>query len=331
MARVLRWAERAMAPGARVTGVRGLRAGSNPWLVRVGGAGAADAAVLRVCPVDDPNRGEYAPQVAALLLAERHDLPAPRLIAADLDGEATGAVAVLTTVVPGTSRIPRVASRERLRALGAAAASLRTAVVEPGADLPARRWAIDVEDPGVLMARDAPGSSPLLAEAVDRVNRLPVPDGPTAFVHGDLWQGNTMWVGDTFAGFIDWDCAGVGSPGVDLGNLRCDATILFGGSAADQVLAGWEEVAGQDVAGQDVAGQDRTTDRAEVATRQADHWVAYWDLVGALSTPADVAAWLPLMHEEGRTDLTGETVNHRRDAFLRHALDRLPGRSPEPG
>lgn len=302
MARALRWVERATAPGARVTDVRGLRRGGNPWLVRVEGSRAVEAAVLRVGAVGGPSvRAGFATEAAALLLAERHAVPAPRLIAADLDGAETGSVALLTTVVPGSSRIPPVPSPERMRALGAAAAALRTVAVEPRPELPVRRWPMDVAaDTGFTTARAALDSSPLFAEAAERLARLPVPDGRTVLVHGDLWQGNTMWLGDAFTGFVDWDCAGVGPVGLDLGNLRCDAALLVGQPAAGQVLDGW---------------------RAAVGEPPGD--VAYWDVMAALSTPVDVAAWLPPIHDEGRTDLTAETVNRRRDAFLRHALDRL--------
>jgi Ser/Thr protein kinase RdoA (MazF antagonist) len=40
-----------------------------------------------------------------------------------------------------------------------------------------------------------------------------VPDGEPVLVHGDLWQGNTVWNGDTCSGLIDWDAAGAGSAG----------------------------------------------------------------------------------------------------------------------
>jgi hypothetical protein len=45
--------------------------------------------------------------------------------------------------------------------------------------------------------------------------------------------------------------------------------------------------------------------------------VAYWDLVAALSSPVDMLAWMPAIHEEGRPDLDVDTVRERRDAFVR--------------
>jgi len=66
---------------------------------------------------------------------------------------------------------------------------------------------------------------------------MPLPQGPSVFVHGDLWQGNTLWNIYSFVGMIDWDAAGPGHPGIDLGTLRCDAAIVFGLPAAAEILA----------------------------------------------------------------------------------------------
>ncbi|GAA1273590.1 hypothetical protein GCM10009634_15800 [Saccharothrix xinjiangensis] len=292
---MLRWAERAVAPGAGVVDVRDLRVGG-PWLVRF--ENPASAAVLRVAEVGDRGGCErLATEAAALDLAGRHGLPTPRLIAADLDGEASGRVAVLSTALPGSSRVPVHPSADRMRALGRAAAALHAVEAEPRPGLPLRRWPMDGAGAGFTAARD--GGSPLLAEARERVGAAPAPVGRTVLVHADLWQGNTLWVGDSFAGFVDWEYGGVGAAGVDLGNLRCDASLLAGPAAAGQVLDGWEEVAGP-----------------------ADD-LAHWDVAAALSTPVDVARWLPAIHGQGRADLTAEVVAGRRDAFLRGALDRL--------
>jgi aminoglycoside phosphotransferase (APT) family kinase protein len=97
---------------------------------------------------------------------------------------------------------------------------------------------------------------------------------------------------------VDWDAAGVGHPGIDLGTLRLDAAILFGLPAAGEILEGWRQ-----------------------ATGQAADAMAYWDLVAALTTLTDMATWLPVAHDHGRLDLDAATLNNRRDAFLHSALD----------
>ena len=64
-------------------------------------------------------------------------------------------------------------------------------------------------------------------------------------MHGDLWQGNAIWSAGRLSGLVDWDCAGAGPPGVDLGSLRLDAALCFGQAAKEEVLGAWEQTAGR--------------------------------------------------------------------------------------
>jgi aminoglycoside phosphotransferase (APT) family kinase protein len=290
---LLRWAVQATAPGAEVAEVRGLRDGGSPWLLRLGRGGRTRDVVLRVGDAGDlPG---LRTEVAALTLAGDHGLPAPRLLAAELAGERP---AVLVARLDGSSAIPVERPPARLRALGRAAASLHTVALAPSEALPRRDRPIAIEDFAALRRRQP--ARPLLVEAEERVAAQPLPREAEVFVHGDLWQGNALWSGDTLQGLIDWDCAGAGAPGVDLGSLRCDAAICFGAEAADDVTAGWEEATGRPAAD-----------------------LAYWDAVAALSTPPDMG-WFPdAIAGQGRPDLTRELLAGRRDDFLRAALDRL--------
>jgi aminoglycoside phosphotransferase (APT) family kinase protein len=288
----LRWAVNAAAPGADVTGVRGLRDGGSPWLVQLTRHGKDRSTVLRVGTSQDP--AGLATEVAALQLAADHDIPAPRLLAADLDGDPP---LVLVEQLPGSSRIPPGRPSARLRILGRAAAALHAVSLKPASALPQRDRPIASVDFAALRRQHPP--YPLLVEAEQRVGDPP-PRDPAVFVHGDLWQGNALWTGDTLNGLIDWDCAGSGSPGIDLGSLRCDAAICFGLEAAADIQQGWEEV----------------------AARPADD-VAYWDVVAALSTPPDMG-WFPsAIAGQGRPDLTQDVLLRRRDGFLQAALTRL--------
>jgi hypothetical protein len=79
-----------------------------------------------------------------------------------------------------------------------------------------------------------------------------------------------------------------------------DTAVVFGLPAAAEVLKGWRQVTG----------------------READA-MAYWDLVAGLTTPPDMRQWLPVAHAHGRVDLDAGTLNNRRDAFVRAALEQL--------
>jgi aminoglycoside phosphotransferase (APT) family kinase protein len=231
---VLRWAADRVGAGARVVAVEGLRAGAGPWRLRIDHGGKAIKAVLRVGDTD--SRQLLATEAAALAFAEAHRLAAPRLLAVDLDGAAAEVPVLLMTVLAGSSQIPIIASAARLRGLGAAAATLHAVATAPRPDLPLRvRPLADVD---FAAQRRATGSSPLLEAAEERVNEVPMPQGVTVLVHGDLWQGNTVWTGERCVGMVDWDAAGVGHPGIDLGTLRLDAAILFGLPAATEILEG---------------------------------------------------------------------------------------------
>ena len=189
---VLAWAVRAVAPGARITHAAGLREGGNPWLLRLERGGRRYRAVLKTGdPASGRDRMQLRTQVAALSLAGDHGLTVPRVLAADLSGDQAGALAVVTSVLAGSTAIPRTMSARRARQLGAVAAAIHAVPLVPGPDLLLRTRPLA----GVDFAawRRSAGTTPLLARAEDRIAGLPVPAAVTALVHGDLWQGNTMW------------------------------------------------------------------------------------------------------------------------------------------
>lgn len=296
--RMLHWAAAAIGSGARVTDVRSLHGGDPPWLLRIEHSGVTTAAVLRA-----PNLPGLWPFMirtgaAALEAAERHELSAPRLIGADLAGEEAGAVTTLETVVPGSTLWPTPTSVERLRAAGAALAPVHAVAMAPTKDLRLRPRPIAVDD---FAADRRTGRTPTtrLLEAADQlIQAHSLPAAETVFVHGDVWPGNIIWTGEDTPVLIDWKTAGVGAPGIDLGELRKQVAIIFGPEAPDSVLDGWERAAG---------------------TKAED--VAYWDAVAALNTPTEIAdgyqtgGWAPLMD--------GPAATARRNAFLESALKRL--------
>lgn len=295
---VLDWVAGLFGGDAVVRVVRGLRAGDNPWLLRIEQDSRTTEAVLKTVNPARPAR--LFTEIAALRLAEEHGVAAPRILGYDTGDAGSGSVALLQTVVPGRSAIPIEPTTPRLREMGAVAASLRTITVEPSPQLPVRTRPITARD----FARErATGSDPgtaLLRHADERLRRHPVPVGTRVLVHGDLWQGNLMWTGDAVTGLIDWDMAGVGDNGIDLAALRLDAALVFDMGAADQVLAGWTDVTGV-----------------------APPALAYWDAVAAQNLPSDLALFLATIHAQGRDDLSAAVLNARRDAFLSAALDRL--------
>ncbi|GAA5026558.1 phosphotransferase enzyme family protein [Actinopolymorpha pittospori] len=328
----LAWAHRALGADASVHSVESLNVGRGPWLLRVDQSDRTRDVVLRVG--GRITTSQIVTGAAALRYAEEHGLPAPRLLATDLDGSVAGAPATLETALPGSSRLPGRVSLAQLHAAGAALARVHRIPLDPRPDLPlrhhstypvsgydrarSRRWAAlyracpDEEKATVVEALcewtgvparwvrqwvNEPLPTPLLLWADDCVREHGRPDSPTGFVHGDVWWGNTRWDGDTFLALIDWKDSGAGSPGVDIGGFRFQMAITYGADP-DPVLEGWEREAGM-----------RATN------------VAYWDAVAALDTPTVLDGW-PGYDDQGRP-LDAAAVTARRDAFLRAAIDRL--------
>jgi aminoglycoside phosphotransferase (APT) family kinase protein len=295
-AAVLAWTSAIL--GGAITVERGLREGGSPWLVRAGSA----SAVLRVVPLDRRRaRENVATEVTAMRHAAKADLPVPEVLGHD-DGTATGFALALTTLLPGSSRIPSRPDARRLRAIAAIAARISAVDPGPSAALSARSGPIG--DFPWARLRHEHGASAILLQAETTVAGTRPEDTRTGLTHGDLWYGNTLWDdnGDLTA-VLDWDAAGIGSPGIDLGSLRLDAALCYGPDSAAEVLVGWQDEAG----------------------RPAPD-IPYWDAVAALATPPDMAWVAPTIADQGRPDLTGELLTRRRDAFLRAALTGLDPR-----
>ena len=297
-AQVLDWVSAVL--NTRVTVLRGLRDGGSPWLLRAGDR----EVVLRVAPAE--LAAETATEVAAMTHAGEvagPALPVAELLGYDL-AERTGYGLVLTACVPGTSLIPPAPDPERLRALGAAAARISSIKLAPAPALPVRSRPIEPEDFAGM--RREQGASDLLRAAEAAVAAAAVAatrpdDDQLGLVHGDMWYGNTLWDDGRLTAVLDWDCAGVGPAGIDLGSLRCDAAWCHGVGAAEHILRGWEAEAGRPASD-----------------------VPYWDAVAALASPPDMG-WFPMsMALQGRPDLTREVMLERRDAFLEAALSQLP-------
>lgn len=267
-----------------VRAVRSLHGGESPWWIDLTAPHGPASAVLRA-PSSRISPEQIATNAAALAVAERHGLPAPRLLAADLDGRVAGTPASLETVVPGTSTWPATPSTDLLRSAGAAVARVHTVSLGPRPHLPFRPRPIAVDDFAADRRAGRMPATALLRLADERVRAVEAPDLPVVFVHGDVWPGNTAVIGGVVRALIDWKTAGVGNPGVDLGELRKQAAIHYDDDAPGHVLEGWERASG---------------------TRATD--IAYWDAVAALNTP---------------TESYSPHATRRRDDFLRAAIARL--------
>lgn len=277
--RLLAWA--AAAIGHQVREIHPLHADQGPWRV------VAGAEYVLRAPTPRVGASMIATGAVALQMAEKHGLPAPRLVAADLSGAEAGVPASLETLVAGTTTWP-TGTPASLRAAGATLARLHGVAMTPQEHLPFRPRPIAVDDFAADRRTGRMSTTSLLKQADDLITAHGLPSETTVYLHGDVWPGNLVWNNNGVAALIDWKTAGVGAPGVDLSELRKQVAITFGPDAPAHVVTGWQQATG----------------------RTAVH-VAYWDAVAALNTPTNLSDW-------GTTDATA-----RRDAFLQRALQQL--------
>jgi aminoglycoside phosphotransferase (APT) family kinase protein len=300
---VLAWAAGVIGEHATVAEVDSLHPyptrPSGTFRLRIKDNSTTTEAVLRVPVPDWIGPKMIATGARALQLADNHGLDAPRLIASDLDGEYTGGVATLETLLPGSSAPPPTVSDERLEAAGATIAKVHAIPLTPEHHLPHRPRPIAVDDfAGDRRAGRMPTTA-LLQLADDRIRTVGTPPQQSVFVHGDVHGGNMLWDADICLALIDWKSAGAGDPGVDLGELRKQMALQYGPDAPAHVLNGWQRQTGRDAVN-----------------------LAYWDAIAALNTPTVLDGW-PGFTEDG-AQLDTADVTARRDAFLQTALDHLP-------
>src|SRR3954469_21822933 len=139
---VLRWAAEG-GGGTSVVSAESLSRGdhrpSGTFRLRIEGPAARATNVILKVPVPGWIRAAWViTNARALQLAETHGLAAPRLIAADLDGRASGTVTTLETFLSGSADLPPTASVARLREGGAALARVHAFSMEAQAHLPHR-------------------------------------------------------------------------------------------------------------------------------------------------------------------------------------------------
>ncbi|HVX42307.1 MAG TPA: aminoglycoside phosphotransferase family protein [Mycobacteriales bacterium] len=330
---VLSWVRATVGRRVRIVDVTPLRDGTYlrvPWLIRMNTRdgpfdailkiGSSEPGALRGGVTNVTLRDSFAAEALGLQIADDHSLPAPRLLGLDLDG-ASGGLAILSTALEGRTGAP---DSSLMNAFGAAASALhaipmstsdgqlRTRPRPSDDEVFLRKWAAAYQtasrdqQPQIVqdLLAERPGlpvdglderllrmtTSTLIQEAERRILGFTPDDEQAVLVHADLCSGNTIWSDSGLVGIIDWEDWGVGHYGVDLGNLRFEESMRFGLAAADDILRGWQCASGQDALN-----------------------VAYWDLVAALNTPADLIRWSG----------GDPTATERRDRFLHAAIERF--------
>ena len=251
---------------ARVTGADVARArrlpGASSSAVHRLGLDDGQALVLRryVWPgflEDEP----IAPQreVDMLRFAAGHGLPAPQVVAADVDGRdvGDGVPVVLMTLVPG--RAVAVPDLEALAGVAAAIHAVEPAPAEVTHDYFAWYASTTIAPPPRAADRE-------LWERTIRIWHDEMPSYRPSLIHRDFHPGNVLWSRGRPTGVVDWPNACRGPWGCDVAHCRANLIDLSGDDAADAFLAAYERRTGRSF--------DWYWEIASVLEHGPSHWTA---------------------------------------------------------
>jgi aminoglycoside phosphotransferase (APT) family kinase protein len=248
---------------------------------------------------------QHFPDIAArsartLDLLARLDVPAPRSVYVDPNGALLGSPALVMTRVPGRGLLTPRDRDGYLAQLAAALARLHRARFRDEEVSYLQRpdetvdWVMQNE-----MDLDAVVMRPLGSEVRAAIEQMRprLRRVTPVLVHTDYWAGNTLWSRGRLTAIVDWDNAALGPPGIDVGYVRMDLSMMLGGDAPDAFLAAYERAAGWRVP-----------------------QLAFWDLFGAARALPNTEHWLPGYHDLGLTTLSSDDTRARLEAFIRSVL-----------
>lgn len=178
---------------------------------------------------EDPDRVGH--EIFGLGIARAAGLPAPRVVASDADGSATGHPAVLMTAVPGAP-LPRPPDWPHRAALATARLHDLEAESryrhEPYWPVPfVPTWAID---------------GGLWREAISVCAHLQ--PASESIIHRDLHRWNMLWQGDRLAGVVDWLSVCSGPVGEDVGRVWINEVLEGNPSEGEAFRNAYGAIAG---------------------------------------------------------------------------------------
>lgn len=197
--------------------------------------GRRSHAVLRryVHPASTPAGHVIARRESAVLaLLERSEVPAPRLLAADIRGERTDAPAVLMERLPGRCDLEPRDLDPWLRRIAEMLPAIHA--VRDGREILTRYRPYNR---GV--SPDVPpwtGDPAAWARAIERYERRAPRSRPT-LIHRDYHPMNLLWSRGRITAVLDWEDASWGPPEADVGHCRNNLAGLFGTEIADRFLS----------------------------------------------------------------------------------------------
>ena len=218
---------------------------------------------------------------------EATDIPAPRVLAVEPFGHATGVPSLLMTRVPGRVDLTPTDPKAWLRQI----AGMAVRVHESDVDAEPYRW--EEREVPVPPWTSRPANWRAAADLV----RGPAPAHEARFAHGDYQHFNFLWQRGRLTGVVDWVAACRGPADLDVGHCRLNLAILYSAELAADFLDAYEADAG----------------------RRVD---PYWD-IRCVTAPAfeDWAEFIPIQ-VGGRAAFDSAGMHRRVDDLLAAAVRR---------
>jgi aminoglycoside phosphotransferase (APT) family kinase protein len=296
----LEWAAKAVGKGARVGRVRRLRGGTSTTMHAVDivdRSGTTHKLVLRRYVIErwvaeEPDLAEREARTLDLLATSR--VAAPRQVAVDPDGRASGMPAVLMTRLPGRVIIDPPDIERWLRGMAEELPLIH--------DVRVARVAVQPFAPYYDLRKiELPrwSKQPKLWERALEIARQRQPRARKCFIHRDYHPANVLWSRGKLSGVIDWPNASIGPPEVDVAHCRGNLAILHGVDVADAFLDAYRSVTG-------VRDYDPHWDLARVFDGNFHSQPRVWE------------GWTEL----GIRGLSSRVVAERLEEFVRQAVER---------
>lgn len=227
---VIAWVERSL--GRRIVAQRVLEGGISAAVHRLEVAGAEEVVLQRfVLPWTEHEPWLPANEVRVLDLLQDTDVPAPRLLAADLDGDHTGCPTVLMSALPG-ELVWRPADLDGWIDQLVASVELIHAVSVVGDFMPWEPYPPENQPPSWSRYPHA------WQRAVEAFHG-PRPSSEPVFLHRDFHPGNLLWSDGRVSGVVDWVSSCIGPPEEDIAHCRINLARSHGQDVADEFLARW--------------------------------------------------------------------------------------------
>ncbi len=191
--------------------------------------------------------GDHATEGSELVRREAHilgsleqsDVPAPRVLGLDPDGDRCGDAGLLMSYRDGHVELTPSDPEDWLQQIAAMLIRIHSAKI---AAPTAESWL----DRGSLVVPEWSTRPDLWREAFSVIEESP-PDSQACFIHHDYQPFNLLWRRGRLTGVVDWVWGSRGSPSIDVGHLRLNLSVLYSSELADRFLDLYESMSGRTV------------------------------------------------------------------------------------